>query len=142
MKITAPNIDPQATTFKRVLNDLFTKLSNQINGLTEGRIGVYHTAASAAPTSGTYITGDVVPNSARAIGLYMNWIYNGSIWCGDSQIGALKNTTGNRPTKTTLGLASDSGWVGYLYLDTTLDADGKPIWWNGAAWVDATGATV
>jgi hypothetical protein len=48
---------------------------------------------------------------------------------------AKKNTTANRPTL----LAED---VGYLYLDTTLDADGKPIWWTGAAWVDATGATV
>lgn len=28
---------------------------------------------------------------------------------------------------------------GFCYFDTTL---GKPIWWNGSAWVDATGATV
>ena len=28
---------------------------------------------------------------------------------------------------------------GTYYFDTTL---GKPIWWNGTAWVDATGATV
>lgn len=26
--------------------------------------------------------------------------------------------------------------------DTTLDADGKPIWWNGTAWIDATGLVV
>lgn len=44
-------------------------------------------------------------------------------------------TTANRPTL-------DSKQAGYPYLDTTLDADGKPIWWNGTAWVDATGATV
>ena len=44
-------------------------------------------------------------------------------------------TTANRPTL-------DSEQAGYQYLDTTLDADGKPIWWNGSAWVDATGATV
>ncbi len=31
---------------------------------------------------------------------------------------------------------------GVMYMDTTLDADGKPIWWNGTAWVDATGAVV
>lgn len=29
--------------------------------------------------------------------------------------------------------------AGYQYFDTTL---GKPIWWNGTAWVDSTGATV
>lgn len=28
---------------------------------------------------------------------------------------------------------------GYYYFDTTLN---KPIWWNGSAWVDATGTTV
>lgn len=49
--------------------------------------------------------------------------------------GALRGSTGNRPTLTTTD-------VGQLYLDTTLDADGKPIWWNGTAWVDATGAVV
>lgn len=29
--------------------------------------------------------------------------------------------------------------VGFEYFDTTL---GKPIWWNGNDWVDATGTTV
>ena len=29
--------------------------------------------------------------------------------------------------------------AGFQYFDTTLN---KPIWWNGSAWVDATGATV
>lgn len=29
--------------------------------------------------------------------------------------------------------------IGYVFLDTSL---GKPIWWNGSAWIDATGATV
>jgi hypothetical protein len=48
---------------------------------------------------------------------------------------AAKGTTAQRPTL----LASQ---VGFTYLDTTLDADGKPIWWNGTAWVDATGAVV
>jgi hypothetical protein len=29
--------------------------------------------------------------------------------------------------------------VGQVYFDSTL---GKPIWWKGTAWIDATGATV
>jgi hypothetical protein len=29
--------------------------------------------------------------------------------------------------------------VGYGYWDTTL---GKPVWWNGSVWKDATGTTV
>jgi len=46
-----------------------------------------------------------------------------------------KGTTANRPT---IG----ANTYGFMYMDTTLDADGKPIWWNGTAWVDATGAVV
>jgi hypothetical protein len=32
-----------------------------------------------------------------------------------------------------------SPYTGMCFFDTTL---GKPIWWKGTAWVDATGATV
>lgn len=39
-------------------------------------------------------------------------------------------TSAGRPTVTT---------IGYQYFDTTL---GKPIWWGGADWKDASGATV
>lgn len=49
--------------------------------------------------------------------------------------GALRGTTANRPVLT----ATD---VAVMYMDTTLDADGKPIWWTGTTWVDATGAAV
>jgi hypothetical protein len=51
------------------------------------------------------------------------------------QKGVKQDTTTNRPTVS----AND---IGLLYLDTTLDADGKPIWYNGTAWVDGTGAVV
>lgn len=47
----------------------------------------------------------------------------------------LKGNTASRPTLT-------AAHVGAMHFDTTLDADGKPIWWTGTAWVDATGATV
>jgi hypothetical protein len=52
-----------------------------------------------------------------------------------SQFGVSRGTTAQRPAP----VAAD---VGLRYLDTTLDADGKPIWWTGTAWVDATGAVV
>lgn len=42
---------------------------------------------------------------------------------------ASSGTTANRPTA--------SLWTGRVYFDTTL---GKPIWYDGAQWVDATGA--
>ena len=31
-------------------------------------------------------------------------------------------------------------YIGMLYLDTTLDADGLPIWWNGSKWIKADGS--
>jgi len=43
---------------------------------------------------------------------------------------AIYATTAGRPTVRPLG---------YSIFDTTL---GKPIWWNGTVWKDATGATV
>ena len=58
-----------------------------------------------------------------------------STWRQSGQAGVSKNTTANRPT-----LAATD--IGVVYMDTTLDADGKPIWYNGTAWVDATGAVV
>lgn len=52
-----------------------------------------------------------------------------------NNIYARKGNTGGRPVPS-------ATQTGTMYLDTTLDADGKPIWWNGTAWVDATGAVV
>lgn len=46
-----------------------------------------------------------------------------------------RGTTAERPSL----LPSDAG---VMYLDNTLAAAGKPIWWNGTAWVDATGTVV
>ena len=40
------------------------------------------------------------------------------------------STTAARPTVTA---------TGYLHWDITL---GKPVWWNGTVWKDATGTTV
>jgi hypothetical protein len=47
-------------------------------------------------------------------------------------------TTSSRPSTT--GIAASS--LGMPYFDTTLSANGKPIWFNGSVWVDATGASV
>jgi hypothetical protein len=30
--------------------------------------------------------------------------------------------------------------IGFMYFDTTLDADGLPVWWNGAKWIKADGS--
>lgn len=135
---TNPTLAGESADLMRLVG----KLAQQLNAVTEGKHAAFHTSVAAAPTTGDWATGDFVLNSAAALGLYRGWVYGASSFIGVGQIGALKNTTANRPTKTTLGVVNDADWAGYLYLDTTLDADGKPIWWTGAAWVDATGATV
>lgn len=51
---------------------------------------------------------------------------------------SLSGTTNQRPTSGTDGILQTYD-IGYMYFDKTLN---KPIWWNGTAWVDATGTTV
>ena len=46
-----------------------------------------------------------------------------------------KGATGSRPTLPATA-------IGVMYMDTTLAANGKPIWWNGTAWVDSAGTSV
>lgn len=48
----------------------------------------------------------------------------------------MSGTTANRPTAML--------WAGRMYFDTSLAANGKPIWVNkgGTGWIDATGAAV
>lgn len=45
----------------------------------------------------------------------------------------LNGATSNRPPKPV---------VGQFYLDTSLGAHGKPIWWTTAGWIDATSTLV
>lgn len=48
---------------------------------------------------------------------------------------AMAGKTDARPTN----LGDSDLYRGFMFFDRTL---GKPIWWNGASWVDATGASV
>ena len=48
-----------------------------------------------------------------------------------------KGTTANRPSNDFLSTFSQ--YIGFKYFDTTL---GKPIFWNGSAWVDALGSVI
>ena len=51
----------------------------------------------------------------------------------NDQVNITKGATVNRPAAPHIGLQ---------YFDTTLAVAGKPIWYTGTVWVDATGATV
>jgi hypothetical protein len=100
--------------------------------------GKYIVYSTAAPTLGTWAKGDIVMNTDPDMGEWAGWVCTVAgtpgTWKGFGPI-TKKDTTANRP-------APGANDVGLMYMDTTLDADGKPIWWNGTAWVDATGAVV
>lgn len=51
---------------ERKLTDLFRATNAQVNQLTEGTVSAVHSAATAAPTAGTYAQGDFVRNSTPA----------------------------------------------------------------------------
>ena len=102
----------------------------------------------SSPTSGVWKIGDVVVNSAPAIGGAMGWAAtaNGSggaaNWVIRGQFGIASGVTASRPTKTTMGVSTDARWAGTQYLDTTLAANGRLITWTGTMWVDYNGTSV
>lgn len=53
------NVDAATTQWYR-------EIAQQVNGLTEGRISSLYQAITSAPTTGTFMQGDFVTNSAPA----------------------------------------------------------------------------
>jgi hypothetical protein len=116
--------------------DLLGTASDGVN--LQVKSSTYHqlTLADASTT-----LGDTIVNPAvSATSPVKEWVCTvagvGGVgtWRAASWI-TTKGATAFRPTLT----ASD---VGVGYLDSTLNAAGKPIWWTGTAWVDAVGAVV
>ena len=63
MRLTAnPTLSGESPDLMRLIG----KIAQQVNGLSEGQQSAYHSAATAAPTTGTFAQGDVVKNSAPA----------------------------------------------------------------------------
>ena len=61
MRLTAnPTLSGESPDLMRLIG----KIAQQVNGLSEGQQSAYHSAATAAPTTGTFAQGDVVKNSA------------------------------------------------------------------------------
>lgn len=94
---------------------------------------------SLTPTGGGFV-GDIARLITPVSGSACEWqaltsSTSASTWAMTKQAGVKKNTTANRPTPNAID-------IGLRYQDTTLDADGKQIEWNGSAWIDATGAVV
>jgi len=96
---------------------------------------------TAIPTGGaiTYLTGTRIrnpaPSTANPVAEWACFSVGAPGLWRPTQWLVGKAPTANRPVLT----ASD---IGVLYMDTTLAASGKPIWWTGAGWVDATGVAV
>lgn len=93
---------------------------------------------TGVPLVGSWNRGDTIRIKAPFSGGVCEYtcITGGSpgIWRASKWIVG-RGTTASRPALT----GND---IGVNYLDNTLNANGKPIWWNGSAWVDALGATV
>lgn len=107
-------------------------------------VGNYEFPVDAAPTAGYAALRGAIARLNTGLTTTGNWAVTSwvatnsnttaSTWAmHDSQ--GQKGATANRPTLTSID-------TGYQYIDTTLVAAGKPIWWSGTAWVDATGAAV
>jgi len=56
------NTTPRVGTNDPILQRELREHATQINLLSEGRIAAKYTATTAAPTGGTYMQGDSVPN--------------------------------------------------------------------------------
>lgn len=109
----ANNTDGNVTVFGLV-RDLNT------TAFTEGD-QVYSTSTGTLSTTvSSSFAGFIVASHAS----------NGIILSRPRSFDVTDGTTAQRPITVS---------VGFTYFDTTL---GKPIWWKGAVWVDATGATV
>lgn len=106
-----------------------------------GRQRVLQYAATPANFLGPQapVDGDITFNVANSNSSTVNeiFVYDKDIGWQPLAIQTRKGTTAARPS-TAIGTAL----TGQLYLDTTLAAAGKPIFWTGTEWVDATGTVV
>ncbi|WP_458717071.1 hypothetical protein [Pseudomonas gregormendelii] len=92
---------------------------------------------SGVPVGPGWVRGDsiVVKNiSDGGAGAYRSLTTGSGSWRATEWL-VKRGTTGARPALT----ASEPG---IMYFDTTLTPNGKPIFWTGTLWVDATGASV
>lgn len=94
--------------------------------------------AATVPTAGAWLASDDIYRTAPAAGgkRAFTCVTAGSpgAWAswGGIEPQVQRGATGSRPTLT----AAD---IGAMYMDTTLAAPGKPVWWTGTTWVDSTG---
>ena len=92
----------------------------------------------AVPTVGAWLRGDVLkmkaPFNSGVIEYVCITAGTPGVWRASKWLTG-RGTTASRPAMT----ATDTG---VTYLDNTLNANGKIIYWNGVAWIDSLGAVV
>jgi len=71
---------------------------------------------------------------SKTLSLYFNQLDNFT----SALANPLSGTTANRP----VDIGAVRVPVGLMYFDTSLGSGGKPIWYNGTVWKDASGTTV
>lgn len=117
--------------------ELVLATGNHTSGLT--LLGPRLFSGTGVPTAGTFRRGDIVANKFPLTGIIAEWI---CVTAGTPGTWRMKDfvvskgTTAQRPA----GLTAVD--FGAMHMDTTLAANGKPIWWNGTIWVDNTGTAV
>jgi hypothetical protein len=128
----APTFTPDvAGDYLLALNGLYTLPLNVTATVPNEYVG---------PVVPAFLTSLQAPVPAQGMSVVSDSANQGSLLTTDHNgnhapiLLARFGTTGARPTSPAIGL-----YVGFTYYDTTL---GKPIWWNGTVWKDATGSTV
>ena len=123
-------------------NGIAVLVSDSVKNTDFGNVGTSRqpiSYKSAPPTTGAHTRGELVFNTdPRDASPVVVWSCQYAGTPGNWAAAAFLTTKGatvSRPTLT----ANDRG---VCYLDTTLAANGKPIWWTGTVWVDALGASV
>lgn len=102
---------------------------NSEHGMCSFTSGQYDEIGSLIDASNLQLKdGDILYDQAQSQDLFAHWRKYREAMCGPV---VMATTTANRPT-----FPADEC---HMIIDTTL---GKPIWWNGTNWIDATGATV
>lgn len=96
------------------------------------------------PTTGTWAAGDIVYEkdpSTKIFGYQATISATNTVLdpnaAGFKAMGGTSGTTAQRPTASLTTIDE-----GFQYFNTNLGLNGKPIWWNGSAWVYADGTLV
>jgi hypothetical protein len=119
-------------------NQMLSFITKQYQNAGANTYFISRLTQSSPPVTGTWLKGARVNVPFPDIGKASSYVCTASGTSGTWRVDKYTtniSTTGSRPTLT-------SNDAGVIYLDTTLDADGKPIWWNGTSWIDATGTVV